>query len=57
MLRSFREGPKPAVLVKLKYQDLELENFNQTIKKIVDVKAKSALWPCSNATEIDQNYL
>ena len=55
MLRYFRKGLKPSVLAELEYQDLELESFDQMVKKTVDVKTKSALWPCSNTKKIDQN--
>ena len=57
MLRYFQKGPKPFILAKLKQQDLELESFNQMIKKAVDVKAKSTLWLCFNTKKMDQNYL
>ena len=56
MLRYFQKDLKPLVLAKLKHQDLELESFNQMVKKVVDAKAKSALWPHSSTKKIDQNY-
>ena len=55
MLKYFREGLKPSVLTELEYWDLELENFNQMVKKAVDAEAKSALRPCSSIKEMDQN--
>ena len=55
MLRYFREGLKPSVLAELEYRDLELESFNQMVKKAVDAKAKSALQPRSSTKEIDQH--
>ena len=55
MLRYFREGLKPSVLAELEYRDLELESFNQMLKKTVDAEAKSALRPCSSTKEIDQH--
>ena len=56
MLRYFRECLKPSVLAELEYRNLELENFNQMVKKAVNAKAKSALWLCSSTKKIDQNY-
>ena len=55
MLKYFQEGLKPSILVELKYQNLELESFDQMLKKAVNTKAKSAFWSCSNIKEIDQN--
>lgn len=43
MLKYFRKDLIPAILVELEYQDLEPEDFNQMIKKAVDVKPKGAL--------------
>ena len=56
MLKYFREGLKPSVLAELEHQDLELESFDQMVKKTVDTKAKSALRPHSSTKEMDQNY-
>ena len=42
-------------MAELEHQDLELESFNQMVKKAVDVEAKLALQPCSSTREIDQN--
>ena len=55
MLRYFREGLKLSVLAELEYRDFELESFDQMVKKAVDDKAKSALWPRSGTKKIDQN--
>ena len=55
MLRYFGEGLKPLVLIELEYQYLELEIFDQMVKKAVDVKAKSALQPRSSTKEMDQH--
>ena len=55
MLRYIREGLKPSVLAELGYRDLELESFNQMVKKVVDAKTKSALRSCSNIKEMDQS--
>ena len=55
MLRYFWGGLKPSILAELEYQDLELESFNQMVKKAVNDEAKSALWPRSSTKEIDQN--
>lgn len=43
MLKYFQEGLKLSVLAELEYQDLKLESFDQIIKKVVEVEAKSAL--------------
>ena len=55
MLRYFREGLKPSILAELEHRDLELESFNQMVKKAVDAEAKSALRPCSSTKEMDQH--
>ena len=55
MLRYFREGLKPSVLAKLEHRDLELETFDQIVKKAVNAKAKSAFQSCSSTKEIYQN--
>ena len=57
MLRYFRESLKSSVLAELEYWDLELESFDQMVKKIVDIKAKLALRPPSSTKKIDQNCL
>ena len=56
MLKYFQVGLKLLVLVELEYQDLELGNFNQMVKKSVNAKTKLALRLCSSTKEIDQNY-
>ena len=55
ILKYFQEGLKPFVLAELEYQDLELESFNQIVKKAINAKAKLALWPRSSTKEMDQN--
>ena len=55
MFIYFREGLKPFVLAELEHWDLELESFNQIIKKTVSTKAKSALRPRSSIKKMDQN--
>ena len=42
-------------MAELKYQDLELESFDQMVKKAVNTKAKSALRPRSSTKKMDQN--
>ena len=54
MLRYFQEGLKLSVLAKLEHRDLELKSFDQMVKKAVNAKAKSVLWPRSSTKEIDQ---
>ena len=55
MLRYFREGLKPSILAELEHRDLELESFNQMVKKAVDAETKSALRPRSSTEEMDQH--
>ena len=55
MLKYFRKGLKPLVLAKLEHRELELESFDQMVKKAVDAKAKSALRSCSSTKKIDQH--
>ena len=55
MLKYFRKNLKPFVLAELEYQDLKLKSFNQIVKKTVNAEVISALWPCFNTKEIDQN--
>ena len=45
ILRYFQKSLKPFILAKIEHQDLELESFDQMIKKAVNVKAKAALLP------------
>ena len=53
MLRYFREGLKSSIIAELKHRDLELESFDQMVKKAVDAEAKSALRPRSSTKEMD----
>ena len=55
MLRYFREGLKPLDLAELEHQDLELESFDQMIKKTVNAEAKSAFRPRSSTKEMNQH--
>ena len=55
MLRYFREDLKPSVLAELEYRDLELESFDQMVKKAVNSEAKSALRPRSSTKKMDQH--
>ena len=43
ILRYFRKGLRPFIQVKLDHQDLELESFEQLVKKVVEVKDKASL--------------
>ena len=56
MLRYFRKDLKLSVLAELEYQNFKLESFDQMVKKVVNAKAKSALWLCSGIKEIDQHF-
>lgn len=56
MQRYFRKSLKLFILAKLKYQDLKLENFNQMVKKVVNVEAKAILQPYFSTREKNQNY-
>ena len=42
-------------MAELEYQDLELESFDQMVKKAVNAEAKSALRLCFSTKKIDQN--
>ena len=53
MLRYFWEGLKSSVLAELEHQNLELENFDQMVRKAVNAKAKLALRPHFSTKEID----
>ena len=53
MLRYFWVGLKPSILAELENQDLELESFNQMIKKAIDAEAKLALQSRSSTKEMD----
>lgn len=55
MLRYFREGLKPSILAELEHRDLELESFNQMVKKAVDAEAKATLRPQAINREMDQH--
>ena len=55
LLRYSRKGLKPSLFVELEYQDLKQENFDQMVKKAVDVKAKAVFWLRFNKREIDQS--
>ena len=55
MLRYFWEGLKLFVFAELEHQDLDLESFDQIVKKSVNAKAKSAPLPCCSTKEMDQN--
>ena len=55
MLRYFRKDLKPSILAELEHWHLELKSFDQMVKKAIDAKAKSALWPRSSTKEMDQN--
>ena len=54
MLRYFREGLKPSILAELEHRDLELESFDQMVKKAVNAETKSALRSRSSTKEMDQ---
>ena len=55
MLKYFREDLNPSVLAELEHQNLELESFDQMIKKAVNDKAKLALRSHFSTKEMDQN--
>ena len=48
ILRYFRESLQLSVLAELKHRDLNLESFDQMVKKAVNTKAKSAPRPCTS---------
>lgn len=55
ILKYFQERLWPSIQVKLKHQDLELEGFDQLIKKVVKVKRKALRWLYITTWEIDQH--
>ena len=55
MIRYFREGLKPSIQAEMQQHGRELDSFEDTIQKTVNVKAKAALRPCSTARETDQH--
>ena len=57
MLRYFWESLKLSVLAELKHWNLELESFDQMVKKAVNAEPKSALRPRSSTKKMDQNCL
>ena len=54
--KYFQKDLKRFILAELKYQDLELEHFNQMIKKAINIEAKIALQPHFSIPKIDQHY-
>ena len=44
-------------MAELEHRNLELESFNQIVKKTVNAEAKSALRPHSSTKKMDQHYL
>ena len=56
ILKYFRKDLKPFVLAKPEHQDLELESFDQMVKKAINAKAKAVLQPRSNTKKIDHTY-
>ena len=55
MLRYFREGLRPSIRVELEHRDLELESFEQLVKKVVEAEGKASLRPHSITRETDQH--
>ena len=55
MIRYFREGLKPSIRAKMEQCGRELDSFEDTIQKTVNVEAKAAFGPRSAACEIDQH--
>ena len=55
MLRYFREGLRPSIRVELEHRDLELESFEQLIKKVVEAEGKASLRPRTTTWEMDQH--
>lgn len=53
MLKYFQKDLKLSILAELEYQNLELKSFDQIVKKIVNVKAKTALRLHSGTHKID----
>ena len=55
MLKYFREGLRPSIRVELEHRDLELESFEQLVKKVVEAEGKASLRPRTITREMDQH--
>ena len=55
MLRYFWEGLWPSIRVELEHRDLELESFEQLLKKVVEAEGKASLRPRTTTREMDQH--
>ena len=55
ILRYFQKGLRPSIRVQLEHQDLELESFEQLVKKVIEAKGKASLRPRTTTQEIDQH--
>ena len=55
MIEYFQEGLRPSIRVKMEECDQEFDNFEELVKKTVNVKAKAALRPYFYACKTDQH--
>lgn len=53
MLKYFRKSLKLFILAELDHWELKLESFNQMIKKVIRVEAKTAFWLYSYTWKMD----
>lgn len=56
MLKYFHKDLQLSIQIKLKHWDLELESFNQFVKKVIEAKGKVLLQLYTTAWELDQHY-
>ena len=56
MIWYFREGFMLSVRVKIEQRGRELDSLNKLVKKAVNAKDKTTLWPCFYACKTDQHY-
>ena len=57
MIRYFREGLCPSVIVEMEQRGRELDSFEELVEKAVNAEAKTALRPRSYARKTDQHCL
>ena len=55
MIRYFPKGLCPSIRMKMKQYGRELDNFEELVKKTINVEAKAALRPRSYARKTDQH--
>ena len=56
MIRYFREGLKPSIKAQLDIQGRELDSWEETIEKAVNIEAKGLLQTITRTQEINSRY-